>query len=130
MIKFKYKAGLYPTTMQACYREYNEDMYKNVKDNFLSKFNLEKDPYDAKIENVDNLEFFLNFNSYAIIDKQTNKIVDLAFDNLMDLVWILQVYNVDGVEFEIPQSVYKQSEKDFKLLSDRIIVESENKNMA
>lgn len=126
MIKFKYKSGLYPTTMQACYREYNEDMYKNVKDNFLSKFNLENDPYTTQINNIENLEFFLNFNSYAIIDKTTNKIVDLAFDNLMDLVWILQIYNIDGVEFEIPQSVYKQSEKDFKLLSDRIIMESDN----
>ena len=121
MINFKYKAGLYPTTMQACFREYNEDMYKNVKENFISKFNLAEDPYQLKIDSIDNLEFFLNFNSYAIIDKNTNKVIDLAFDNLMDFVWILQIYNVDGIEFQIPETVYKQAEKDFKLLSDRII---------
>lgn len=133
MLKFYYKAGLYPTTMQACYRDYNEDMYKNVKDNFLAKFNLQEDPYKTKIKDLDNLEFFLNFNSYAIIDKENNKILDLAFDNLMDFVWILQVYNVDGIQFEIPAQVYKQIEKDFKLLSDRIIKikesNNENKNM-
>ncbi len=121
MIKFKYKTGLYPTTMQACYREYNMDMYKNIKDNFLSKFNLSEDPYHPDIENNKNLEFFLNFNSYAIIDKENNKIIDLAFDNLVDFVWILQIYNVDGIEFEILETVYKQCEKDFKLFSDRII---------
>ena len=88
---------------------------------FISKFNLAEDPYQSKIDSIDNLEFFLNFNSYAIIDKNTNKVIDLAFDNLMDFVWILQIYNIDGIEFEIPETVYKQAEKDFKLLSDRII---------
>ncbi len=122
MIRFIYKAGLYPTTMQSCFREYDKNMFQNVKDNFIFKFNLESDPYNnIDISNNQNLEFFLNFSAYAIIDKEQNYVCDLCFDNLSDFVWILQMYNVDGVEFEIPENVYKICEKDFKLYSDRII---------
>ena len=126
MLKFHYKAGLYPTTMQGFINEFIPEIFERNKQMFLNRFNLEKDPYEQNRIDPSNmtLVYMANFSAYIIYDKNTNKIYDLAFENLFDFVWILQVLNIDNVEFEIPETVYNDVKKDFKLLSDRIILDS------
>lgn len=124
MLTFYYKKGLYPTTMQGYLNEYVPELYERNKEAFLRHFGLEYDPYDTHEIDPSNmtLVYMLNYSAYLIYDKQTNKIYDLAFESFLDFVWLLQVLNEDGAEFKIPQSVYDQCKKDFKLFSDRVIL--------
>lgn len=123
MLNFYYKSGMYPTTMQGYLDHYVEEIFDRNKKMFLKRFNLPDDPYKEKIDPSNmTLKYMCNFSAYIIYDANSNHIVDLAFENLFDFVWLLQILNVDGVTFSIPKIVYEDLHKDFKLLSDRLIL--------
>ena len=128
MLNFHYKAGLYPTTLQGYLNEFVPEIFERNKEMFLKKFNLEHDPYQDKIDPSNmTLRYMANFTAYIIYDENTNVIYDLAFENVFDFVWLLQVLNQNEVKFMIPDIVYNDAKKDFKLLSDRIILDNETK---
>ncbi|GAA5414830.1 hypothetical protein [Ureaplasma ceti] len=121
MMNFFYKAGNYPTTRQGFLDMYVEEIFDRNKQSFLRTFNLEQDPYGT-LDNVADmtLQYLCNTTAYIIYDYNSNTIVDLAFSNLFDFIWLLQILNQDGVQFSLPEAVYKACLRNFKLYSDRI----------
>lgn len=116
MAKYYYKSGIYPTTMQAMYTEFNKELYNGIFNNFRNKYNVKK---DFNLEFNPNFKYCLNKTAYIVFD-DNKKIVDFAFEEFIDFVWILQVNNNDKVEFNLPCSVTKRIKEDLELFSDRI----------
>ena len=126
MKKFFYKSGTYPTTRQGYLSEYIEVIFKSLKRGFLSKFQIEdyyKFVVEPNFEKYKNHKFMANRSAYLIYDSLNNKIVDLAFEDFSDFVWILQVLNIDKVEFYLPEEVLEKCQNKISNFKDRIILE-------
>lgn len=117
MAKYYYKSGNYPTTMQAMFTKFDKDMYREVFDNFKNKYNIKE---EFKLEQDQEYNYFFNKSAYIVTDKH-NMIIDYAFEEFSDFVWILQVNNVDGIEFEIPCGLKRKLKNELEQFSDRII---------
>ncbi len=115
-MKFKYIVGDYPTTMQGYLNKYNEVAFKEVFDGYKNRFNLTKS-FDYKEDKND--KFYLNFSAYVILN-ESSQIVDFAFEEFHDFVWILQIINIDGLEFDLDEKVIEQIKSDLDDYSDRI----------
>lgn len=116
-MKLKYVSGPYPTTLQMYFDKYDENVYLDTYNTFKEKYGVEKN-FNYKYN--ENHKFYLNFSAFVILD-ENNKIVELAFDRFGDFVWILSVMNIDGIEFEIPDSVPNIETEEFNFYEPRFV---------
>lgn len=117
MARYYYKSGNYPTTMQAMHTEFNKELYQELFDNFKNKYNL-KEEFNLDFSNEN--KYCLNKTAYIVFNKD-NQIIDYAFEEFMDFVWILQVNNIDKVQFEIPCGLKRKLKNELEQFSDRIV---------
>lgn len=118
MAKYYYKSGNYPTTMQSMHTKFDLALYNDIFNKFKSKYNLK---IEFNLEFNENLKYCLNKTAYIVFNED-NQIIDYAFEDFLDFVWILQVNNIDKVEFEIPCNLKRKLKLELEQFSDRIIL--------
>lgn len=123
------RLGQVPMTMQGYLNRFEKELFLTVKNEYENTYGLSISTHLPEDIHLSTNKYYLNFSAYLVLDEQNN-VVDFAFTEFNDLMWILNLINTNGIHFNVPDVVYKKGIEPTLEYYDNLIkiVQIENQN--
>lgn len=106
-ITYDNQIGVVPMTMQGYLNRFEYNIFLEVKNEYENTYGLPISTHLPENIQVSTNKYYLNFSAYLILDEQNN-VVDFAFVEFNDLMWILNLIGINGITFNVADTVYKK----------------------
>ncbi len=105
-ITYNNKIGDVPLTMQGYLDKFVPEIFLTTKNEYEQAYHLPiSSALSEQLAQADN-RYYLNFSAYLVLDAN-QKVVDYAFTDFYDLMWILNLIHCNGIHFDVLDSVYQ-----------------------
>lgn len=106
-ITYDNRIGAVPMTMQGYLNRFEHNIFLDVKNEYENTYGLPISTHLLENVKVSTNKYYLNFSAYLILDEKDN-VVDFAFVEFNDLMWILNLININGIHFNVIDNVFKK----------------------